>query len=150
MDGAPLQALAESSILLPASAREPAFLVGANFRTILRYNNFNQLSTRRRLAGAKAGWRPSNAYTLAVRFAGTDTQPVSGAADGAERTWIRQRYARPALWDRPRGAASVNTVAAWACQQTAIRPWTCCSALRQFSAESCPATRGSSIDARGS
>src|SRR5450830_1510559 len=39
MDGAPLPALADSSILLPASARGPAFLVGPNFRTILRYNN---------------------------------------------------------------------------------------------------------------
>jgi len=39
MDGAPLPALAESSILLAAGARGPAFLVGPNFRTILRYNN---------------------------------------------------------------------------------------------------------------
>ena len=39
IDGAPLPALAGSSILLPAGARGPAFLVGHNFRTILRYNN---------------------------------------------------------------------------------------------------------------
>ena len=39
MDGAPLPVLADSSILLPASARGPAFLIGPNFRTILRYNN---------------------------------------------------------------------------------------------------------------
>lgn len=39
MDGAPLPALADSSILLAASARGPAFLVGPNFRAILRYNN---------------------------------------------------------------------------------------------------------------
>ena len=39
MDGAPLPALAGSSILLPAGAHGPAFLVGPNFRTILRYNN---------------------------------------------------------------------------------------------------------------
>lgn len=39
MNGAPLPTLADSSILLPASARGPAFLVGPNFRTILRYNN---------------------------------------------------------------------------------------------------------------
>jgi membrane-bound lytic murein transglycosylase B len=39
MDGAPLPALDEASILLPASLRGPAFLVGANFRTLLRYNN---------------------------------------------------------------------------------------------------------------
>jgi len=39
MNGAPLPALADSAILLPAGARGPAFLVGPNFRTILRYNN---------------------------------------------------------------------------------------------------------------
>ncbi len=41
MDGAALPALADASILLPAGARGPAFLVGANFRTILRYNTSN-------------------------------------------------------------------------------------------------------------
>ena len=39
MDGTPLPALADSSILLPAGARGPAFLVASNFRAILRYNN---------------------------------------------------------------------------------------------------------------
>ncbi|WP_231379624.1 lytic murein transglycosylase [Polaromonas sp. CG_9.11] len=39
MDRTPLPALADGSILLPAGAHGPAFLVGANFRTILRYNN---------------------------------------------------------------------------------------------------------------
>jgi membrane-bound lytic murein transglycosylase B len=39
MDGTPLPALTDSSVLLPAGARGPAFLVGPNFRTILRYNN---------------------------------------------------------------------------------------------------------------
>ena len=39
MDGTPLPPLADSSILLPAGAKGPAFLVGPNFRTILRYNN---------------------------------------------------------------------------------------------------------------
>ena len=39
LDGTPLPALEGASILLPAGARGPAFLTGANFRTILRYNN---------------------------------------------------------------------------------------------------------------
>ncbi|RZI77851.1 MAG: lytic murein transglycosylase [Variovorax sp.] len=39
MGGQPLPELADSSILLPAGARGPAFLVGPNFRAILRYNN---------------------------------------------------------------------------------------------------------------
>lgn len=37
--GKPLPALAGASILAPAGARGPAFLVGHNFRTLLRYNN---------------------------------------------------------------------------------------------------------------
>ncbi len=39
IDGAPLPDLAGASIVTPAGARGPAFLVGNNFRTILRYNN---------------------------------------------------------------------------------------------------------------
>ncbi|GAB3468334.1 hypothetical protein GCM10011496_15220 [Polaromonas eurypsychrophila] len=39
MDGSPLPALADAALLLPAGARGPAFIVGPNFRTILRYNN---------------------------------------------------------------------------------------------------------------
>ena len=39
MDSAPLPVMEDASVVLPASARGPAFLAGANFRTILRYNN---------------------------------------------------------------------------------------------------------------
>ncbi len=39
IDGASLPDLAGASIVTPAGARGPAFLVGNNFRTILRYNN---------------------------------------------------------------------------------------------------------------
>ncbi len=39
MDGTPLPALDEAALMLPAGARGPAFLVGPNFRAILRYNN---------------------------------------------------------------------------------------------------------------
>ncbi len=39
LDGVPLPAFADGTILLPAGARGPAFLVGPNFRAILRYNN---------------------------------------------------------------------------------------------------------------
>lgn len=39
IDGAPLPPMSDASILLPAGARGPAFLVGANFRAVLRYNN---------------------------------------------------------------------------------------------------------------
>jgi hypothetical protein len=36
---ATLPELADATVLLPAGARGPAFLVGTNFRAILRYNN---------------------------------------------------------------------------------------------------------------
>ena len=39
MEGTPLPEFTDGSILLPADARGPAFLVGPNFRAILRYNN---------------------------------------------------------------------------------------------------------------
>lgn len=39
VDGSALPAMAEASVIAPAGARGPAFMVGANFRTILRYNN---------------------------------------------------------------------------------------------------------------
>ena len=63
MDGAPLPALTDSSILLPASARGPAFLVGPNFRTILRYNNSTSYALAvgllaQRLAGGRAMQTP--------------------------------------------------------------------------------------------
>jgi hypothetical protein len=39
IDGAPLPDFDDGAILLPAGVRGPAFLVGPNFRAILRYNN---------------------------------------------------------------------------------------------------------------
>lgn len=39
VDGAALPEMADTMILLPAGARGPAFMVGANFGAILRYNN---------------------------------------------------------------------------------------------------------------
>ena len=39
MGDAPWPALADASILLPAGARGPAFIVGRNYRAVLRYNN---------------------------------------------------------------------------------------------------------------
>ncbi|MDF1485278.1 lytic murein transglycosylase [Ramlibacter sp. H39-3-26] len=39
IDGQPLPDLPDASVITPAGARGPAFLAGANFRAILRYNN---------------------------------------------------------------------------------------------------------------
>jgi lytic murein transglycosylase len=59
MDGTPLPALPDGSLLLPAGARGPAFLVGPNFRTVLRYNNSSSYALAvsllaQRLAGGPA------------------------------------------------------------------------------------------------
>jgi len=65
-DGAPLPAFADAAILLPAGARGPAFLVGPNFRAILRYNN-------------------SSSYALAV---GLLAQRLAGGPD-VQGSWPR-------------------------------------------------------------
>lgn len=59
MDGTPLPALPDSAILLPASARGPAFLVGANFRTILRYNNSTSYALAVSLLAQRLGGGPA-------------------------------------------------------------------------------------------
>ncbi|MDH4393092.1 MAG: lytic murein transglycosylase [Aquabacterium sp.] len=64
--GAPLPPLADAMLLLPTGARGPAFLVGANFQAILRYNN-------------------STSYALAV---GLLAQGLAGGP-GVQAAWPR-------------------------------------------------------------
>jgi lytic murein transglycosylase len=66
VDGTPLPEFADGAVLLPAGARGPAFLVGPNFRAILRYNN-------------------STSYALAVSLL---AQRLSGSA-GVQAPWPR-------------------------------------------------------------
>ena len=59
VEGAALPEFADGAILLPAGARGPAFLVGPNFRAILRYNNSTSYALAvgllaQRLAGGPA------------------------------------------------------------------------------------------------
>ena len=95
VDGAPLPALPESSILLAAGASGPAFLVGPNFRTILRYNNATSYALAihllaQRLAGGpgvQAPWprevQPlSRSQVLALQTALNARGFNSGAPDG--------------------------------------------------------------------
>ena len=70
VDGRQLPDLADSTVLLPAGARGPAFLVGPNFRAILRYNN-------------------STSYALAV---GLLAQRLEGGA-GVQAQWPRDLVA---------------------------------------------------------
>lgn len=67
VDGSALPALTEASMLLPAGARGPAFMIGPNFRTILRYNN-------------------STSYALAVSLL---AQRIAGGP-GVQAPWPRE------------------------------------------------------------
>lgn len=106
MNGAPLPALEGASILLPAGARGPAFLVGPNFRTILRYNNSTSYALgvgllAQRLAGGpavQAAWpldlqalssSQVRALQTALNARGFDTGTPDGAVGPATRRGIR-------------------------------------------------------------
>ncbi|OIQ77659.1 membrane-bound lytic murein transglycosylase B precursor [mine drainage metagenome] len=107
IDGAPLPALLDSSILLAAGAHGPAFLVGPNFRTLLRYNNATSYALAvgllaQRLAGGPALQTPwprelqalTRSQLMALQAALNARGVDSGAADGvmgpATRRGIRQ------------------------------------------------------------
>jgi membrane-bound lytic murein transglycosylase B len=94
-DGTPLPALTQASVFQPAGARGPAFLVGPNFRAILRYNNSTSYALAvgllaQRLAGGngvQAAWprdlQPlTRSQTVALQTALNDRGFDSGAADG--------------------------------------------------------------------
>ena len=66
LDGTPLPEIADGAIFQPAGVRGPAFLVGPNFRTLLRYNN-------------------STSYALAVSLL---AQRIAGGA-GVQGAWPR-------------------------------------------------------------
>jgi lytic murein transglycosylase len=110
LDGAPMPEFADAAILLPAGARGPAFLVGPNFRTILRYNNSTSYALAvsllaQRLTsgpGVQAPWpRELQALTrsqvLALQAALNERGFASGTPDGmvgpATRDALR-RYQR--------------------------------------------------------
>ena len=107
MDGAPLPALENSAILLPAGARGPAFLIGANFRAILRYNNSTSYALAVGLLSQKlvdgpavqAPWPRdlqalASSQLLALQTAlnakGFDSGTPDGAMGPATRRGIRQ------------------------------------------------------------
>ena len=108
LDGSPLPELPDGAIFLPAGARGPAFLVGANFRTLLRYNN-------------------STSYALAVSLL---AQRIAGGP-GVQGAWPRdlQPLAREqlkamqqALNDRGLNAGEVDGQMGPATRQ-ALRAW---------------------------
>jgi membrane-bound lytic murein transglycosylase B len=70
LDGTPLPDIADGAIFQPAGVRGPAFLVGPNFRTLLRYNN-------------------STSYALAVSLL---AQRIAGGP-GVQGAWPRDEQA---------------------------------------------------------
>jgi lytic murein transglycosylase len=106
-DGAPLPPLADAAVLQPAGARGPAFLVGANFRAILRYNNAASYALAvgllaQRIAGGpgvQAAW-PRDLVPLtrtqtqdlqaALNARGFDAGTADGMAGPATRAALRQ------------------------------------------------------------
>ncbi len=110
IDGAALPDLPDASIFLPAGARGPAFLVGHNFRTILRYNNATSYALgvallSQRLAGGpgvQAAWprdlKPLarselKALQEALAAKGFDSGTPDGLLGPATRDAVR-RYQR--------------------------------------------------------
>ena len=87
IDGAPLPDLAGASVITPAGARGPAFLVGNNFRTILRYNN-------------------SVNYALGVALLARQIEgggPVATPWPREHRTAVARTTASPARGPEPQG-----------------------------------------------
>jgi membrane-bound lytic murein transglycosylase B len=110
IDDQPLPELADASILLPAGARGPAFLVGPNFRAVLRYNNSTNYALAvsflaQRLGGGPGVQAPwprdtaalSRSQVVELQTALSQRGFATGAADGvvgpATRDGLR-RYQR--------------------------------------------------------
>ncbi|MBS0427555.1 MAG: lytic murein transglycosylase [Proteobacteria bacterium] len=105
-DGRPLPDLPDAELLLPAGARGPAFLVGPNFRALLRYNNSTSYALgvgllAQRLAGGpgvQAAWPRDlvplsrsqvNALQTALNTRGFDTGTPDGVMGPATRRGLR-------------------------------------------------------------
>ncbi len=103
LDGTPLPDFPDGAILMPAGARGPAFLVGPNFRVILRYNNSTSYALAvsllaQRIAGGpgvQGAW-PKDLTPLsrdqlrAMQSALNDGGFGAGAADGQMGPATRQ------------------------------------------------------------
>lgn len=104
---APLPELPDAALLLPAGVRGPAFLVGPNFRAILRYNNATSYALAVGLLarqidggpGVQAAWprdlRPLSRTQMrslqtALGQKGFDPGPVDGVMGPATREALRR------------------------------------------------------------
>ena len=116
LDGSALPDLPDGAIFLPAGARGPAFLVGANFRTLLRYNNSTSYALAVSLLaqsiaggpGVQGAWprdlQPLSRDQLkALQSALNDKGFGAGAADGQVGPATRQALRN---WQRSQGLAA--------------------------------------------
>lgn len=84
--GAPLPVLAQAAVFLPAGARGPAFLIGPNFKVILRYNNATSYALGVALLAQQLDGGP------AVQAAWPrDLQPLSRSQTRALQTALNER-----------------------------------------------------------
>jgi len=116
LGGQPLPAMPDASIFLPAGARGPAFVIGPNFRAILRYNNSTNYALAvgllaQRIAGGpgvQAAW-PRDVLPLSrtqvrelqegLNAGGFDAGTADGVMGPATRSAVRrfqQRLGLPA------------------------------------------------------
>ncbi|MEJ1171411.1 lytic murein transglycosylase [Variovorax sp. CCNWLW235] len=110
IDDQPLPEFAEATVLLPAGARGPAFLIGPNFRAVLRYNNSTNYALAVGLLAQRLGGGPgvqapwprdlpalSRSQMVELQTALNQRGFAAGAADGvmgpATREGLR-RYQR--------------------------------------------------------
>ena len=113
VDGSALPDLPDGAIFQPAGVRGPAFLVGANFRTLLRYNNSTSYALAvsllaQRIAGGpgvQGAWprelQPLSRDQLkALQAALNDKGFGAGAADGQVGPTTRQALRN---WQRSQG-----------------------------------------------
>jgi lytic murein transglycosylase len=113
LDGTPLPDIADGAIFQPAGVRGPAFLVGPNFRTLLRYNNSTSYALAvsllaQRIAGGpgvQGAW-PRDEQALSreqvktLQTALTDHGFPAGAPDGQMGPTTRQALRN---WQRSQG-----------------------------------------------
>ena len=113
LDGTPLPDFPDGAILLPAGVRGPAFLVGPNFRTILRYNNSTSYALAVSLLAQRIGGGPgvqgawprdlqplSRDQVKALQAALNDHGFPAGSADGQIGPATRQALR---AWQRGQG-----------------------------------------------